>query len=149
MKQSTEIKNNIIKNAIAAWKDRYKSKDKKGKILMVIAPIFFFFCVLRILAFIFGAFGDGLPVCNDRDLINKKLPTLVLSHLQKLGAQTYGASIAISKPEESYYDGKAGIRQCTAVMTLKKGNNVEPIDIEYQIAWIDKKAGKYQYKILD
>lgn len=50
MKQSTEIKNNIIKNAIAAWKDRYKSKDKKGKILMVIAPIFFFFCVLRILA---------------------------------------------------------------------------------------------------
>ncbi|EDV0511812.1 hypothetical protein QF25_15930 [Salmonella enterica subsp. enterica] len=149
MNQSTERKDNIVKNAITAWKDRYNAKNKKGKIWMVVALIFFFFCILRILAFIFGAFGDGLPGCNDRDLINKKLPTLVLSHLQKLGAQTYGASITISKPEESYYDGKAGIRQCAAVMTLKKGNNVEPIDIEYQIAWIDKKAGKYQYKILD
>ncbi|ELH1555556.1 hypothetical protein RPT84_003093, partial [Salmonella enterica subsp. enterica serovar Apapa] len=48
MEQPTEIKNNIIKNAIAAWKDRYKSKDKKGKILMVVALMFFFFCVLRI-----------------------------------------------------------------------------------------------------
>ncbi|ELI0373986.1 hypothetical protein RPG09_004864, partial [Escherichia coli] len=65
MEQPTEIKNNIIKNAIVAWKDRYKSKDMKGKILMVITLIFFVFCVLRILAFIFGAFGDGLPDCNN------------------------------------------------------------------------------------
>ncbi|EKJ9687739.1 hypothetical protein PJ253_000268, partial [Salmonella enterica] len=68
MEQPTEIKNNIIKNAITAWKDRYNSKDKKGRILMVVALIFFFFCVLRILAFIFGASGDGLPDCNNSKL---------------------------------------------------------------------------------
>ncbi|HDS6408954.1 TPA: hypothetical protein QHZ98_001697 [Klebsiella oxytoca] len=149
MEKSTERKSNVIKNAIVAWKEKYNPKDNKGKILMIVGTIFFFICVIRIIALVLSSGADGLPNCNDHKLINEKLPRLVKNRLDKEGYDTLGASIIFSKAEESYYDGKTGVRRCTAVMTIKKGSKIELIDMEYQIAWINKETGEYQYRILD
>ncbi|HHT5675134.1 TPA: hypothetical protein ACTZF8_005114 [Raoultella ornithinolytica] len=106
MNQSAERKDNIVKNAITAWKDRYNAKNKKGKIWMVVALIFFFFSILRVLAFIFSAFGDGLPNCNNSKLINDKLPTLVNNFIKRQDPGIYNPKTTISKVEETLYDKK-------------------------------------------
>ncbi|HGL6329638.1 TPA: hypothetical protein ACKFQ2_003662 [Citrobacter amalonaticus] len=149
MVQQTEIKNNIIKNAIAAWKDKYKSKDKKGKILMVVALIFFLFCILRMLATIFGAFGDGLPDCNNSKLINDKLPNLVNNFIKRQDPSIYNPKTTISKVEETWYDKKAGLRQCSGSLTMRAGSDIETYDFTYQIAWTNKEKNEYQYRIID
>lgn len=147
MNQSAERKDNIIKNAITAWKDKYNAKDKKGKTWMVVALIFFFLCILRLL--VFSAFGDGLPDCNNSKLINDKLPNLVNNFIKRQDPSIYNPKTTISKVEETWYDKKAGLRQCSGSLTMRAGSDIETYDFTYQIAWTNKEKNEYQYRIID
>ncbi|MBK5144252.1 hypothetical protein I2494_11075 [Budviciaceae bacterium BWR-B9] len=149
MNQSVERKDNIIKNVIAAWKDKYNAKDKKGKIWIFVALIFFFLCILRLLVFIFSAFGDGLPDCNNSKLINDKLPTLVNNFIKRQDPSIYNPKTTISKVEEIWYDKKAGLRQCSGSLTMRADSDIETYDFTYQIAWTNKEKNEYQYRIID
>lgn len=58
-------------------------------------------------------------------------------------------NILITNSQETFYDKKAGLRQCEADITYRRNNNVDTGGITYQVTWTNEKEGRYQYKIID
>ncbi|WP_288443396.1 hypothetical protein [uncultured Serratia sp.] len=109
--------------------------------------VFVLFCIYNAIS---GFIADPqLPKCNDSDLIINKIPGMVVKKLEGYSANVHLLKMTVSDVEETINDKKAGLRQCTAAMTMRIKNNVHTTDFEYQIAWTDEKSGQYQVKILD
>ncbi|MFN3069425.1 hypothetical protein ACKWMY_15095 [Serratia sp. J2] len=117
------------------------------KYKIVFIGVFVLFCAFN---FIKGWNDSGeLPKCNNSELINKRLPDLVNSYLVKADTSIINPKTTISEVEESLYDEKAGLRQCSGALTMRAGSDIETYDFIYQIAWTDKEKSEYQYKIID
>lgn len=128
----------LSKESIKAFLIKYKK---------VLISVFVLFCIYNTIT---GFIADPeLPKCNDRDLIDNKIPGMVVKKLEGYSANAHLLKMTVSDVEETLYDKKAGLRQCTAAMTMRIKNNVHTTDFEYQIAWTDEKSGQYQVKILD
>ncbi|HHQ6539169.1 TPA: hypothetical protein ACSTJY_004590 [Serratia fonticola] len=117
------------------------------KYKIVFIGAFVIFCIFN---FIKGwNDAEELPKCNNTELINKRLPDLVNNYLVKNDASIINPKTTISEVDESFYDEKAGLRQCSGALTMRAGSDIETYDFIYQIAWTDKEKSEYQYKIID
>jgi hypothetical protein len=117
----------------------------KNKIFLIVA--FVLFCAFN---FIKGWSNAGaLPECNNSELINEGLPGLVNKLLVKVDPSILNTKTIISEVEETFYDEKAGLRQCHGALTMRADSDIETYDFIYQIAWTDKERNEYQYKIID
>ncbi|MBC3211954.1 hypothetical protein [Serratia fonticola] len=113
----------------------------------IFITVFVLFCIYNAITGFIA--GPQLPKCNDHELIDKKIPGMVVNKVGGYSAKANLLKITISDVEETLYDKKAGLRQCTAAMTMRVKDNVHSTDFDYQIAWVNEKEGQYQVKILE
>lgn len=113
----------------------------------IIIGAFVLFCVYN---FITGFMrGPELPYCSDSNLIDKKIPNMIINKLRQYNSNALHLKITVSDTKETLYDKKAGLRQCTAGVTMRYNGNVHTDDFTYQIAWTNEKEGQYQVKLLE
>lgn len=104
--------------------------------------LFVLFCVYN---FYKGYNHPDLPSCQSSEVIDTMIPDMVA---KQVGMGVSPGNVIVSKPKQEEYDEKAGLRMCSAYITVR-GNmdGYYSSGFEYTIAFVDKERTQYRVDI--